>query len=417
MRTPGPDGQVERRENAARRPRAAVGGHGLQVDAHLDRRAGRCRRPRRVEPEVVQGSAVGDLQLQAHEIESRHRLRHRVLDLQARVRLDEGEAAVLADQKLDGAEAQVAHALAEAHGGCGQRLARLAAERRVGGGLDELLMAALHAASALAGVNDAARAVAENLHLDVPRARHQRLDVDRAVAEGGLRLRPAAFVGGVQCLVVVDGAHAAPAAAGHGLDHHRAVRGQQVARLRQRGAALASGRDRDAGVPRRGARPGLVAEQAQRFRRRADERQTGIGAGRREVRVLGKEAVAGVHRVAAMFARRGDDRGPVEIGGGARARERRRLVGHAHVERLAVVGAVDGDALRAEIGRRARDAHGDLAAVGDQQAGNRHGGVRRPREDGRRSNGSAGRPPRPLVSGTDSAATLGEPHPGVHAPA
>ena len=42
------------------------------------------------------------------------------------------------------------------------------------------------------------------------------------------------------------------------------------------------------------------------------------------------------------------------------------VVGHAHVQRRAVGFGVDGDGLDAELAAGADHAHGDLAAVGDQ---------------------------------------------------
>ena len=58
------------------------------------------------------------------------------------------------------------------------------------GTLDDLLVAALHGAVALVEVHEVAVAVTEDLHLDVPRAAHQLLEIDLVVAERGLGFAP-----------------------------------------------------------------------------------------------------------------------------------------------------------------------------------------------------------------------------------
>ena len=94
-------------------------------------------------------------------------------------------------------------------------------ERGRGAFLPDLLVAALQRAVALAEMDGAAMAVAEHLDLDVARPLEVFLEIDRVVAEGGLRFGPRGgervrqFVGGLRDL------HAAPAAAGRCLDQHR----------------------------------------------------------------------------------------------------------------------------------------------------------------------------------------------------
>ena len=65
------------------------------------------------------------------------------------------------------------------------RRALLGVERRRGGLLPDLLVAALQRAVALAEMDGVALAVAEDLHLDVARLLEVLLDVDGVVAEGG----------------------------------------------------------------------------------------------------------------------------------------------------------------------------------------------------------------------------------------
>ena len=99
IREPGRDARVpahrglgrglERGERAGRGQEVVRGV--LGVEPHLDRRA----RERDVRLRVAERLARGDAQLLAHEIDPRHRLGHRVLDLEARVHLEEEELAAL----------------------------------------------------------------------------------------------------------------------------------------------------------------------------------------------------------------------------------------------------------------------------------------------------------------------------------
>ena len=97
------------------------------------------------------------------------------------------------------------------------------------GDFHQLLVAALQAAVAFPQMADGARAVAEHLNLDVPGLLQQLLHVQRAIAEGGLRLGLAAGIGLGQFRRLAHGAHPPAATAGQGLEHHRAVlRGERL---------------------------------------------------------------------------------------------------------------------------------------------------------------------------------------------
>ncbi len=86
-----------------------------------------------------------------------HELGHRMLDLEARVQLDEVEAAVRAEQELERAGVAVADRAARALGGGLHLLARLGRERGRRRLLDQLLVAPLDRALALAEREDVAR--------------------------------------------------------------------------------------------------------------------------------------------------------------------------------------------------------------------------------------------------------------------
>ncbi len=123
------------------------------------------------------------------EIDAGDELGHRVLDLQARVHLQEEEAAVLAGHELHGAGAVVADRLGQRDGLLAHGLARLGVEQRRGRLLDHLLVAALDRAFALAQVDDVAVLVAQHLDLDVARVLDELLDEHAVVAEARLGLR------------------------------------------------------------------------------------------------------------------------------------------------------------------------------------------------------------------------------------
>ena len=93
-------------------------------------------------------------------------------------------------------------------------LALLGVQRRRGGLLEHLLVAALQRAIALAQMHAVALAVAQHLDLDVARPRQVLLEVDRVVAERGLGLGARQREGLGRRIGVVDHLHAASAAAG-----------------------------------------------------------------------------------------------------------------------------------------------------------------------------------------------------------
>ena len=156
-----------------------------------------------------------------------------------------------------------------------------------------------------------ARAVSEDLHLDVPRVDDGLLDEHGRVAEGGLALAHAGLDRLAEVLRVVDLAHPAATAAGHGL-HEQRVRqpsvGRRLDQLVHVGGRLHRGQRGDArGLGGRD-RAGLVAGQRQDVGRGADEGDAGVGARLGQRGVLGEEPVAGVDRVRAGAHRGRHDR-------------------------------------------------------------------------------------------------------------
>jgi hypothetical protein len=104
----------------------------------------------------------------------------------------------------------------------------------------------------------------------------------------------------------------------------------------------------------------------------SNERQPSLAAGLGEGNSLCEKAIAGMDRVAARSACDLDHRSPVQVSGCAEAWQRPNLVCHAQVQTARIVLRMHSNGGQAQVGRSARDANGDLAAVGDQQLGHGH---------------------------------------------
>ena len=369
---------------AARRQDGTVVAHRLHAHPRLHRVA--ARRGRRVEAELGEGGARGEAQLRLDDVHPGDLLGHRVLHLQAGVGLDERKCLRCAsarvgvarvggvDEELEGSGVAVADARREAHRAVDDGVAHGVVEAGRRGHLDDLLEVPLHAALALAEVGDGAVGVAEDLHLDVARAAHELLDVQVAVAERRLRLGAAALVDGGDLVGALHHARAPAAAAADRLEHHGAAGaeallkvGEEVLRLGDGHRVVDAAHDGHVGRHGGGAGARLVAEELEGLDARADEGQAGVGAGAGEAGVLGEEAVAGMHGVAAGGEGGGDDAADVEVGGGADAVEGDRVVGLAGVQGARVVARRHRHRRHAELRRRAHDADGDLAPVRYQE--------------------------------------------------
>jgi hypothetical protein len=107
-----------------------------------------------------------------------------VLNLQARVDFEEVEAPrVGIEHELDRASRFILHGLAKTDGTCVQRCALLSGQTRCRSFLNHFLIAPLHRAVAFAQCNYAATAIAEDLHLDMPRVLNELFQVDTRIRE------------------------------------------------------------------------------------------------------------------------------------------------------------------------------------------------------------------------------------------
>ena len=309
---------------------------------------------------VRERRAAGDEYLGAHDVDARDHLGDGVLDLYARVHLDEVVAARLVHEELDGAGVHVMHGLGYFDGVGVEPLAHLGGDAPGRGELDDLLVAPLEGAVALAEVADAAVLVGEYLDLDVLGLDEVFLHKDAVVAEGLAGLVGDELEGGGDVLGLFAEPHAAPAAACGGFEDDGEAEllclGEGLIRVAQGHAA---GYGDLLGLQ-------LVAHFGEDGAGRADELDAGLLAGAGEGGVFGEEAVAGVDGVYAALFGEGDYLVDGEVGaqGAEVFADEVGLVGLGAEEVHHILFGVDGEGADVEVVAGAEDADGDLAAVG-----------------------------------------------------
>jgi hypothetical protein len=332
----------------------------------------------------AQPLAGSDAQLQLDEIEARDHLGDGMLDLQARVHLQEVERPLGREQELHRAEVRVADGAGGSDGGGAHARAQVRVDRRRRCLLEHLLMPPLHRAIALAQMDASPVRVGEHLDLDVAGADHALLEDQLTGTEGARRFRPRRGECGGQLFLGRHETHAASAASGRGLDHYR--KADALGLTRQRGvgliAALVARHTWHAGLQHAPLGGRLVAHGGDGVGRWADEDEPCLGAGTRKVGILRQKAVARMDGVGAEALGGGDDRGGVQV---ARARFRwpdaGGNVGGAHVQGVGVDIGIDRGRAEAHGFRRAHDPARDLAAVGNEDGAERcHAGACLPSE-------------------------------------
>jgi hypothetical protein len=209
--------------------------------------------------------AFQDVDLRLDDVDAGHLLGDGVLDLDARIDLDEVElAGVGIHQELDRAGADIVGGMGDLQGVVGKLGALGGVEIGGGRALDDLLVAALDGAVALEEMDGIAMRVAQHLHLDMAGALDQLFQIDLVLAEGGLGLALGLGHLAGEIFLGADGAHAAPAAAPGGLEHDRIadLGGHLLDRVHVVGQRLGGRHDGHADLDRQIARGDLVAEPA-----------------------------------------------------------------------------------------------------------------------------------------------------------
>ena len=347
------------------RTRRKVAVRVFRIDAALNRVTARDNLLLRV-AELESG---GNADLFLDDVHARHHFGNRVFDLDAGVHFHEIELLLRSEKEFDGSGADVFDRLRRLD----RRLAQLLAERggdgRGRGLLDQLLVTALHAAVALAELEDIAEGIRENLNFDVFRVLDEFFDVDVAVAESLFRFG----FRGVESLneagVIVGDTHAASAAARRSLDDNRVFEfaGNDKRLFFGFDHAAGAGGNGNAGLAHGVTGAGFVAHRAHLFRRGPDKGDVAAFADFREVNVLRKEPVSGVNGVDIADLSDGDDAVDQQVAvARLRGTDAHRLIGEFDGQTVFIRFGVDEDGFDAHLFARADDPQGDFATVGDQ---------------------------------------------------
>ncbi len=213
-------------------------------------------------------------------------------------------------------------------------------------------------------------AVTQYLHLNVTRPAHQSFEINLVVSERRQRFAPRHLDVAGEAGFGLHHAHAAAAAAPTRLEHERIayLRRFLLGRFGVPRQCSGRGQHRHAHRQRQVARGDLVSQHAHHFRPRADEDHAGIGAGLREIGILGQKSVARMDGIDSGFARDADDVLDVEVGSDRflALAHQIRFVRLEAVQRKAVFNRVDGDGADAHFRRGPHDADGDFAAIGNE---------------------------------------------------
>ena len=279
-----------------------------------------------------------DEHLLAHDVDAGDGLRDRVLDLDAGVHLEEEVLAFLSEKPFDRSGRAVRHRTC----GLDRERADVRTELRADGGrgrlLDELLVAALDGAVALAEMDDVPVTVREDLHLHVARVVEVPLDVHGRVREVRLALPLSGFEGTLDVVGRAGDAQPLPTATGGRLDRDRIA--DLVGRREHVGGASGRGRrsrhDRNPGFAHPRASRDLGAHGLDRVGRRADPHEPRRLDVARESGVLREEAVTGMDRLGSRSACDLDDQVAAQV----------RLAGRPWTEQEGLVRDRPGGGLR-----------------------------------------------------------------------
>ena len=260
--------------------------------------------------------AAGDEDLRTHEVDASDALGDGVLDLDARVHLDE-EPVVLVHviEELDGARVVVADAFGEIHRSVAKLLAYLRIQVHRRRDFDDFLISALHRAIALVKVHDIAMLVSEDLDLDVFGAGNVAFEENCRIAKRILRLVLCLAQKALQKRGLFHHPHATTTAAEGSLDDQRKTNFvrclERLIRIGDR--LLGAGQRWHLIAMRQRPRRGLVAHVFQQLRRWPDECDALTRTCSCELSIFRKKSIARMnHRHALLLGER-DDALDIEI--------------------------------------------------------------------------------------------------------
>ena len=211
--------------------------------------------------------------------------------------------------------------------------------------------------------------VGQHLEFNVARVLDVLLHVEIAVAECARRFGLRGAIKSGEIVFVADDAHAAPAASGGGFNDDREADLPRPLHCLFGGGdyAIGAGENGHAMLLHGGARFFFFAHQADDIGSRPDELDVAGIAHFGEVRVFGKQAVAGMDGIDV------GDFGGADYGGNVEVTQRQLgradangFVGKTHMERIPVGFAVDGHRADSQLLARADDAQRNFTAIGYQ---------------------------------------------------
>ena len=216
-------------------------------------------------------------------------------------------------------------------------------------------------------MDDVARSVSDDLHLDVSRLLQILLQEHRAVSEGSLRLAGRQLEALLQLLVRAHHTHSLAAASVRSLDDHRVLHAvAELHRVLQLGDGTGgSGNHGDAVLDGDLSCRRLASHHLQVADSGSDEQDPRVFHRLGKVSVLAEETVAGMNRAHSVLLGDVDDGGDVEVGGD------RTLVGVQHerlvrllaMETVSILKRVNTRCLHVELLGGTHNTHSDLTAV------------------------------------------------------
>ena len=329
-----------------------------------------------------QRQPVGHPKLLHHQIDAGRQLRHRMLDLQPRVHLQEGNGAVAAHQKLHRACAHIAGLRTDVMRGPMDALTLRVRQERRRRLFHQLLVATLQRTVPRAQHHHMAMRIGHHLRFHVARLIQILLHEALAPTEGRGRLAHRRRIQ-LGHLIHLPG-HLQPAATaaerrldGNGQPMLTRKRQHLIDALHRTGGARhqrCTHRCRNAPCRH------LVAQLRNGLGPGTDPHQPGIDHRLRESGILRQETIARMHRISPAAPCNLQQLAHVQVGiGRALTLQGESLIRQAHMQRIPIRIGIYRHALHAIIGTCTDDAHRNLTAVGNQDFLDHHFSlVRRP---------------------------------------